>query len=145
MSEETTHELSRDDMDYYRQVIIRNLLRVRSSKKKTQAQIATYLGITTSGYGDYERHRCPESSVLLALAAYYNIPVASFFLEYDDNGRVQVNEIIKGALPDHFAAIADGLQTLAGSVAKDAAGRIKDIEERLRSVELFIAQLKRNN
>lgn len=144
MSEET-QELSKDDMDYYRQVIIRNLLRVRSLKKRTQAQVATYLGITTSGYGDYERHRCPESSVLFALAAYYNIPVASFFLEYDDNGRVQVNEIIKGALPDHFAAIADGLQTLAGSVAKDAAGRIKDLEERLRSVELFIAQLKRNN
>ena len=139
MSEETHEAIGKDDMEYYRQVIIRNLLRVRASKKMTQSQVAQFLGITTSGYGDYERHRCPEASVLLALSYFYNIPVASFFTEYDDNGKPVVNEVIKGALPDHFAAIADGLQTLAGSVAKDAAGRIKDIEERLRSVELFIA------
>lgn len=144
MSEETL-DLSKDQMEYYRQVIIRNLLRVRSLKKRTQAQVASYLGITTSGYGDYERHRCPESSVLFALAAYYNIPVASFYVEYDDNGRAEVNEIIKGALPDHFAAIADGLQTLASNVANDATNRIKELEGRMRSIELFIAQLKQNN
>ena len=144
MSDETP-VISKDEMEHYYSVLSRNMLRIRAMRKLTQAQVASYLGITPSGYGDYERHRCPDAVTIIALANWYNIPVASFFVEYDENGKVSNEPIIKSAMPDHFAAIAEGLQTLAGNMAQQSADRLKDLEQRLRSVELFMDQLKRNN
>lgn len=144
MSDDTP-TITKEEMDGLYGVISRNMLRIRAVRKQTQQQVANFLGITASGYGDYERHRCPDAATIFALAQYYSIPVASFFVEYDEDGRVSNEPIIKSAVADSFAAIAEGLQVLAGNMSQTTSERLKELDQRLRAVEVVIAQIKGNN
>jgi transcriptional regulator with XRE-family HTH domain len=53
-----------------------NLKKLRKENKKTQTQMATYLGITQSAYAMYESgDRTPPADMLNKLADYFNVSV----------------------------------------------------------------------
>ena len=136
-NEEIT-KVSPEDLRYYSGIISKNLFKIRSQVRLTQQQVASFLGLTSSGYGDYERHRAPESHVLYALAEFYGVSIAAFFVDMDTKGEVLNPERVKGAIENPMEGIAEGLKVIAGNVASD---RVEELEKRVMALEVAIKQL----
>lgn len=68
------------------------LISLRKSKKKTQQDIADYLGLTRPAYTAYERgNRHPDYDTLQKLADYYEV-TTDYLLGRSDNPRMNEDE-----------------------------------------------------
>lgn len=134
-----------DDFLKYGRIISLNLLRLRAERNVRQSELGEYLGLTNSGYGDYERKRCPDAATLMLLAKYYDIPVASFFVEYDKNGNIINKELVRGAETDSLAELAEGLNLLAENMSSNTNERLEEFEKRIKQLEQNWEQMKKSN
>jgi len=134
-----------DDFMKYGRIVSLNLLRLRAERNVRQSELAEYLGLTNSGYGDYERKRCPDAATLMLLAKYYDISVASFYVEFDKNGNIVNKEMVRGADTDSLADLAEGLNLLAENMNSTQNERLDELEKRIRQLELNWEQMKKSN
>lgn len=127
-----------DEYSYYKNIVAKNLNRVRTKYGKTQANIADYLGLTPSGYGDYERGRAPEVDKLYALAAYYEISVSEFFIDYDNKGNPLNAEMLKDPTDKPMINLADSIKAIADSM--NSLANLRQLEERIARLEALVGQ-----
>ncbi len=137
--------VSPDDFLKYGRIISLNLIKLRAESGARQSDIADYLGLTNSGYGDYERKRCPDAATLMLLALYYEVPVSSFFVEYDKNGNITNRELVRGAETDTLAELAEGLNVLAENMSSSTNDRLDEFEKRINQLEQNWEQMKKSN
>lgn len=137
--------VNEDDSLAYGRIVSLNLLRIRTLKRLTQSEVAEYLGMTTSGYGDYERKRCPDAATLMLLAILYDVPVSSFYVQFDKNGNVVNKDLVRGAEADSLAELAEGLNMLAENMSSNTNDRLEDFERRIKQLEHNWDQMKKAN
>lgn len=101
-----------------------NLKKLRTISKKTQDDIASYLGVTRQAYGNYENGvREPELDAVIKLADYYGVTLDELV------GRENVNtsnNISKLVLRDEIEA---SVKELVNELAA------KNIEDIIRIIE----------
>jgi len=144
MNNDKISPITDDMIDGYKTIIHKNLIRMRAAKGYKQADIADLLRMTASGYGDYERRRCPESHILLALANLYDIPVSNFFLDVDENGAVINENIVKGAFNNPIEKIANSVLDIAKNTNSSYNDRLLRLEARIAELERLIYSGKSN-
>jgi hypothetical protein len=81
----------------------------------------------------------------MLLAKYYDIPVASFFVEYDKNGNIINKELVRGAETDSLAELAEGLNLLAENMSSNTNERLEEFEKRIKQLEQNWEQMKKSN
>ena len=136
MNNAPKNPVTADELAYYKGIIAKNLLKMRSNHRLTQAMIGEHLGLTASGYGDYERGRVPEAHILYALAIYYDVPVAVFFADWDSKGKPINAQMLRNPMDEPIADIADGLKAIAENVS--GFDKLRLLEERIAKLEAII-------
>lgn len=139
MSNDPKKQVTSDEYNYYKSIVAKNLLRLRTKHKKTQANIADYLGLTPSGYGDYERGRAPEAHSLYALAVYYEVSVSEFFIDYDNKGNALNAEMLKDPTDKPMINLADSIKAIADSM--NSLANLRQLEERIARLETWTGKM----
>lgn len=127
-----------------------NLKKLRKENKKTQTQMATYLGITQSAYAMYESgDRTPPADMLNKLADYFDVSVDYLLgrTEIPNAYENIVNTYIKNKSADFIStdlptAIAERMRSHNLSLEKFKNLTPQQTDDLLNIIEIFLNNLK---